>query len=719
MKQDPIFSSFLIKVASRCNLNCAYCYMYQHADQSWKDKPLVLSEKHQQLFVDRLYDYAQEKSLDKVLVIYHGGEPLIFGADKLVNFSKAIKKRLDTISCQVDFGIQTNGTLLKEEHLKLFVDENISVSLSIDGPKKIHNVYRLDHKGNPSFDKVYRALALLKKYPQIFSGCIAVINVNYSPRELFQFFSENEVEEFNILLPDANYTSPPIGRDQNPDVYIDWLIEAFDCWSAEFPHIQCKFFESIILALLGKSGQTDALGLGDVSLLNIETDGMYHDLDVLKITKEGYSSLGIGLETAPISAAAQSKNIEVHRKLLSKEGLSKTCLACKHVDICGGGSVPHRFGTEGFDNPTIYCKEMYALIDHISEKLIQLVDQELEKNESSSILFSQKEMEDFCIYSNSEKQIRKLQEYVAQKKRAQWERIAVEAKQRFPSQEALINQTNNQVSSVGERALMHPVSSSFLDALEQSLKGKVVEGMDGTPLPIDIDFLHLIGTKLLRKEEFVIQENHDWYTHALGKDIVFNHPQTAFDLGKKVIEDALGMIQEYDTHLYDEMKIISPYIYIVKDKNSPPDRDISFADETLPGAIFIGVWKGNRCLAPYKVAASMIHEHCHQKLYLLQERFEIIEPQDVEIYSPWPEKYRPPIAALHAVYVFIHVAKFLNHVAICDQNLQEEIDLTLERIDGCISEIQEKVQFTPMGALFFESLLKEWELLKSQSLCLT
>ena len=67
---------------------------------------------------------------------------------------------------------------------------------------------------------------------------------------------------------------------------------------------------------------------------------------------------------------------------------------------------------------------------------------------------------------------------------------------------------------------MHPVSFSFLDAFEQSLKGKVVEGMDGIPLPIDIDFLHLIGTKLLRKEEFVIQENHDWYTHALGKDIV-------------------------------------------------------------------------------------------------------------------------------------------------------------------------------------------------------
>ena len=54
VKAPPSFTSFLVKVASRCNLNCSYCYMYQHADQSWKKKPLTLSAQHQDLLATRL-----------------------------------------------------------------------------------------------------------------------------------------------------------------------------------------------------------------------------------------------------------------------------------------------------------------------------------------------------------------------------------------------------------------------------------------------------------------------------------------------------------------------------------------------------------------------------------------------------------------------------------------------------------------------------------------
>lgn len=75
-----------------------------------------------------------------------------------------------------------------------------SGSISIDGPKEMHDTHRLDHKDRSSFDKVYKALLLLKRFPKIFSGCIAVVNPNYEPRELIKFFADNQIAGFNFLF---------------------------------------------------------------------------------------------------------------------------------------------------------------------------------------------------------------------------------------------------------------------------------------------------------------------------------------------------------------------------------------------------------------------------------------------------------------------------------------------------------------------------------------
>jgi uncharacterized protein len=349
--------------------------MYQHADQSWKNKPRCLSDNHQRLFAERLYEYAQEKALKRLLVVFHGGEPLLFGADNLIQFALNIREKLDSIGCCVDFGIQTNGTLLKEAHLELFLKHNISISLSIDGPKELHDRHRLDLKNKPTFDKVYAALLLLQKYPTIFHGCIAVVNPYSEPKVLFEFFDQNKLKEFNILIPDANYISPPAGRKENPNLYKNWLIKAFDCWFNEFSHMKCKYFDWLIMAILGHPSPTESFGLGDISMLVLETDGTYHIHDVLKITEENSSSLGLSLELNPIRDAEKSEKTAFHRALLTKEGLNTKCLACKHVNVCGGGFVAHRFSNDGYKNPSIYCEEIYSLIDHITLQISQAIKQ--------------------------------------------------------------------------------------------------------------------------------------------------------------------------------------------------------------------------------------------------------------------------------------------------------------------------------------------------------
>jgi len=659
--------------------------MYNHVDQTWKNKPRFLSLKHQELLAQRLQDYARLRKLQNILIIFHGGEPLLFGADKMVEFAEEIKKKLISVGCKVDFGIQTNGVLLKEEHLKLFQKHEISVSLSIDGPQEIHDQFRLNHQGKPSFDKVYKALLLLKQYPKVFTGCLSVINPNYKPDALFSFFDQNGIDNFNILLPDANYLTPPPGRDQNPDLYLDWLIEAFDIWFNHYPHINCKFFESILLSFTGHRGHSDALGLGDVSLLNIETDGSYHDLDVLKITEHNSSDLGIHLENDPIESAERASQIQFHRKLLTFEGLSDVCKSCDKVNICGGGSVPHRFSKEGYQNPTIYCREMYGLIDHMYERVLtELVDE-----------FDAKRIEEFWDFETSSEVIKDLREDFGRKN--------FEFLKQFTRYKSL------EYRDLREK-LLHPLFYTWMLTCKGELEGKPFTNFDGEPtLFHEDDILDQVGC--IQGEDFIIQEPNRWYQQILGKQFRLEHSPEEFKEGLSTIRRALDIVEEYNPKLLAEMKQVSRHIQIIRCANLEKDTDVSFSDETLPGVLFIGVWKNGKLLSPYQVAESLIHEHLHQKLYLLQKKMEIFSVQDLEIYLPWPKKHYPPSGAVHAVYVFVHIIQFLD--ALRDkpeisQHAHKELALHLGHLNSCIDEIVEKVVFTEVGQLFFNRLVKEY-----------
>lgn len=720
INKDPLpFTSFLIKVASRCNLNCSYCYMYKHADQSWKDKPRLLSDHHQDLLVKRLEEYVTEKKLKRILILYHGGEPLLFGANRIANLTHNIRKAVEPLGCQADFSMQTNGLLITEKVLEKFEELKIGVSISIDGPKEMHDTYRLDHRERSSFDKVYNALVLLKRFPKIFSGCIAVVNPNCEPRELIKFFDENQITGFSFLLPDAHYLNPPQGKQENPDLYKDWLIKAFDCWFDEFPHLKIRFFEEILLSFLGYKDRSDSFGLGHVSLLNIETDGTYHDLDVLKITEQNYSYLEMGLETNPIRDAERSPKIENHRLLLTKEGLSETCLACPHVDICGGGAVPHRFSKDGYLNPTIYCEEMFALIDHVIIRLAEQLRKERAKQGNPLLAnFAKDEMQEYWNAKTSKKQIDNLQEHVAKKCYSQFQSICAYAIKNFPQKVDVIKACQQLSFSQLKPVLLKPTVYAWLNAIHGQSVGAPICNIDGKELPADPDYFEAL-LEFIREsapQDFIIQPVNKWFDYSLGANIQIHHQPTKFQQGLKHLQEALNIVKNCEPDIYNEMLQVSPYIQMVSD-NTDPNKDISFSDETLPGTIFIGVWKGEGMLSTFMVAASIIHEHLHQKLYLLQQRFELFFSKDALIYSPWPKKFRPPVAALHAVFVFTHVARFWSNViklGLAPGIAEGQLRIELERLKQCTDEIQSKVQFTKTGQLFFDCLLGEQKLLYSE-----
>ena len=112
-------SQFVLKVHSRCDLACDHCYVYEAADQSWRGRPMVISDEVAAQTAQRIAEHARAHALKTVQVVLHGGEPLLAGRARLERIITALRAATDGV-CHLDLRIHTNGVLLSEAFCELF-----------------------------------------------------------------------------------------------------------------------------------------------------------------------------------------------------------------------------------------------------------------------------------------------------------------------------------------------------------------------------------------------------------------------------------------------------------------------------------------------------------------------------------------------------------------------------------------------------------------------
>lgn len=637
-------TSFLVKVASRCNLDCDYCYVYHHADQSWRRMPKLLSEEHQDAFSWRLAEYAAAVDLRRAAVIFHGGEPLLAGIDNLVTFARKVKSAASGV--EVDFGMQTNGLLLTDDVLDKLQAEGIAVSLSIDGPREAHDLHRTTRKGRSSFDRVEAALERLKRRPEIFAGVIAVIDAATAPETLFSYFSGHSVPKVDFLLPDSHHDRQPPGRDRDPSLYERWMIEAFDVWLDRYPELPLRTFEALLDVAAGLPSGTDAFGFGDVSLLSVETDGTWHDLDVFKVAGDGATRLAGSVMDTPIEQLASSTAIATHRRLLTKSGLSDTCRACEVVDVCGGGSVPHRFSGGSFDNPTVYCREMKALVGRVRHRLEGIlipVDQPADELPSF-------DLDVFELAETSSDIMAELHsDALGQDASNLAQALALVG---VPSGEPLETEV---LRTLARRA----GTVAWQRALLASRAGRAVHDVDGRPIAVDAEYARTTINRLDDHKLEVAQDD-EWLRKPFGESIVFENEDISAK-GRAIVDEALNIIGAWRPKLAGELRMICSAIQFVRDPSAHPDKIVSFSDNAVPGALFVSITQGSGLIDAYDLADSLIHEYRHQKLYLFERRYPTTHPGSLVV-SPWREDLRPASGLLHAIFVFVELRRFWEHV---------------------------------------------------------
>jgi uncharacterized protein len=347
----------VLKIAQRCNLNCTYCYVYNRGDDSWKQRPPIISDEVVAALGRRIAEQCEKYSLHRFVVEFHGGEPLLVGKKRMQSLIDALRATCPSVHLRMI--LQTNGVLLDEEWLALFERNQIGFGISLDGPPELADRHRVFLNGEGSTRRVLENIERLRragpKFDQLLGGVLCVVDPSVNGGDLVRWFVKNGFPMFEFLLPDGNYANPPPGWT-GVAPYRRFLLEAFDAWYAmgdEAPQI--RLFETMLLAFMGVKPQLDALG-GDLrKLCVVESDGSIGVSDVMRFCQGQYSVDELNVFNNSFDERTDTYGIEE----LQQPGAE--CQACPHLKSCGGGYLPHRYDGRSFANPSIYCEALYAL----------------------------------------------------------------------------------------------------------------------------------------------------------------------------------------------------------------------------------------------------------------------------------------------------------------------------------------------------------------------
>ncbi|QRV26878.1 FxsB family radical SAM/SPASM domain protein [Streptomyces californicus] len=369
------FREFVLKVHSRCDLACDHCYVYEHADQSWLTRPKVISDEAVSRTARRLAEHATTHALPSVTVILHGGEPLLAGPARLRRVCEELGSALNGIA-ELDLRIHTNGVQLSPRYLDLFDEFHVRVGISLDGDRAANDRHRRYADGRSSHPLVLRAIDLLhqERYRHLDLGLLCTVDVRNDPVAVHDALAGLEPPLVDFLLPHATWDDPPHRPDGSPTAYADWLLTVFDRWTERGRPMPVRMFSSVLSTLSGGPSLTESLGLAPTDLVVIETDGTLEQVDSLKSAYEGAAATGFDVFRNTLDEVAAHPGVRVRQ--LGLAGVGDTCRRCPLVRSCGGGLYTHRYRSGGppshpgggFDNPSVYCADLAALIRGIEDR---------------------------------------------------------------------------------------------------------------------------------------------------------------------------------------------------------------------------------------------------------------------------------------------------------------------------------------------------------------
>ena len=381
------FHTITKPIGPLCNLNCEYCFYLEKEhlypnNHDFKMSPEVLEEYVRQ--------YIETQNAPEIDFAWQGGEPTLMGLDFFRRVVDLQQKYAN--GKKIHNAFQTNGVKLDDEWCEFLSENHFLVGVSIDGPRKIHDSYRVFKSGKPSFDHVMAGIERLKKYQVEFNTLTCVHHNNADQGKIIYRFLKRIGSRYIQFIPIVERTANENEGLANPQTrkhsqvtewsvestkYGQFLIDVFDEWiKKDVGKIFVQMFDVALASWYGVSP-----GLCVYSETCGKALAMEHNGDIYSCDHYVYPEFKLGNIMSDSLGDMVNSPFQKKFGAQKKNGLPKYCQDCEYRFACNGGCPKHRFlqtpdGEKGWN---YLCKGYKKYFKHI-EPYMRFMVNELQHN---------------------------------------------------------------------------------------------------------------------------------------------------------------------------------------------------------------------------------------------------------------------------------------------------------------------------------------------------
>ncbi len=349
---------------SACNLDCKYCFYLSKRELPGGPGSGHMSDEVLERFVK---DYIEGVTGDEVVFSWQGGEPTLLGLgffEKVV----ALQKKHAKPGQRVENDLQTNGTLLDEDWARFLKEHRFLVGLSIDGPREIHDHYRITKHAEPTFDRVFAAAKTLRRHGVRFNTLTCVHRYNASrPLDVYRFLRREldstyiqfipivEARDFATVAPERWDAArlPVVGSPEARPDHPDSIVTPWSVDPDEYGYFLCKVWDEWqardvgkVLVNLCETLVAQHMGLPSQVCVHSEVCGkgvaLEHDGDVYSCDHYVYPEYHLGnIRQRSLGDMVFSPR-QVRFGYAKSETLPAYCRQCPYLSDCWGECPKNR-----------------------------------------------------------------------------------------------------------------------------------------------------------------------------------------------------------------------------------------------------------------------------------------------------------------------------------------------------------------------------------------
>ena len=362
--------TLLIKPASgSCNLCCRYCFYADEAKKRTRTSFGRMTDHTMRTLVDKAMDYAE----GECTFAFQGGEPTLMGLGFYQNTAAYIRSNPNFKRLRIHYSFQTNGILLDDTWAEWFAQNQVLVGISLDGPKDIHDRYRLDQAGKGTFHRVMGAIRLLEKH-RVDYNILSVVTgtAARNSQQIYAFFQKNGFQ-YQQYIECLDPIGEPPGQHPyslTPDRYESFLKNLFDVWYLDVKagkYVYNRYFENLLMMMNRQPAETCNLCGHCNPQWVFEADGSVYPCDFYALDQW---KLG-NILTDSFEEMKQGRKWQAF--IAWSEQIPEECQACPWFALCRNGCRRNREPvTASSARKNLYCSAYWNFLEYAYPRLTEL-----------------------------------------------------------------------------------------------------------------------------------------------------------------------------------------------------------------------------------------------------------------------------------------------------------------------------------------------------------